>query len=211
MHFRRRIGCTRDMPLLVRPTVTVMDSFLEAMDEFVAEGARDLQTVDWIEEWSDQWHRPAGFEAFVDRVRAQEVDESAIPSHWVLTSTRWWIEGDTYLGRIALRQRLNAKLADIGGHIGYDVRPSARRQGHATRMLTAMLPLAREHGIDPALVTCDDDNAGSIKVIESAGGVLEDVRGTKRRYWVPTGSSTGLSTGLPTGLSTDLSTGAPTV
>ena len=43
-------------------------------------------------------------------------------------------------------------------------------------------------GIDPALVTCDDDNVGSVRVIEAAGGVLEDVRGVKRRYWVPTGS-----------------------
>jgi predicted acetyltransferase len=41
-------------------------------------------------------------------------------------------------------------------------------------------------GIDPALVTCDVDNVGSIGVIEAAGGVLEDVRGIKRRYWVPT-------------------------
>ena len=29
-----------------------------------------------------------------------------------------------------------------GGHIGYDVRPSARRRGHATAMLAAALPLA---------------------------------------------------------------------
>ena len=37
------------------------------------------------------------------------------------------------------------------------------------------------------LVTCDVDNVGSAAVIEANGGVLEDVRGTKRRYWVPTG------------------------
>ncbi len=42
-------------------------------------------------------------------------------------------------------------------------------------------------GIDPALVTCDVDNVGSAAVIEANGGVLEDVRGTKKRYWVPTG------------------------
>lgn len=163
-----------------------MDSFLEAMDEFVAEGAKDSQTADWIAEWGTTWREPRGFEAFVNRVRAQESDESAIPAHWVLTSTRWWVDGDAYLGRIALRQRLNPKLADIGGHIGYDVRPGARRQGHATAMLAAVLPLANSFGIDPALVTCDDDNTASIRVIETAGGVLEDVRGIKRRYWVPT-------------------------
>lgn len=53
-------------------------------------------------------------------------------------------------------------------------------------MLRAALPWALELGIDPALVTCDDDNVGSIRVIEAAGGELEDVRGDKRRYWVAT-------------------------
>ena len=53
-------------------------------------------------------------------------------------------------------------------------------------MLKAALPWALGLGIDPALVTCDEDNAGSVGVIEAAGGVLEDVRGIKRRYWVPT-------------------------
>ena len=50
-----------------------------------------------------------------------------------------------------------------------------------------MLPHAAALGIDPALVTCDVDNVGSAAVIEANGGVLEDVRGTKKRYWVPTG------------------------
>jgi predicted acetyltransferase len=53
-------------------------------------------------------------------------------------------------------------------------------------MLQAALPWALGLGIDPALVTCDVDNHGSIRVIEAAGGELEDVRGIKRRYWVPT-------------------------
>ena len=49
-----------------------------------------------------------------------------------------------------------------------------------------MLPIAADHGLDRVLVTCDVDNEGSRRVIEANGGVLEDVRGTKRRYWIPT-------------------------
>lgn len=86
-----------------------------------------------------------------------------------------------------LVHRLNDLLLDVGGHIGYDVRPSARRRGHATAMLRGALPWANGLGIDRVLVTCDDDNVGSIRVIEAAGGELEDVREAKRRYWVPTG------------------------
>ena len=51
-----------------------------------------------------------------------------------------------------------------------------------------MLPVAAGHGIDPVLVTCDQDNIGSRRTIEANGGVLEDVRGVKLRFWVPTDS-----------------------
>ena len=44
---------------------------------------------------------------------------------------------------------------------------------------------AAKLGIDPVLVTCDDDNTGSMKVIEANGGVFEDQRGVKLRYWIP--------------------------
>jgi predicted acetyltransferase len=76
-------------------------------------------------------------------------------------------------------------LRDYGGHIGYDVRPSARRRGHATAMLRQALPWCIELGIDPVLVTCDVDNVASRKVIENGGGMFEDQRDGKLRYWVP--------------------------
>jgi predicted acetyltransferase len=96
------------------------------------------------------------------------------------------VEGSAYLGRISLRHRLTKRLLEVGGHIGYDVRPSARRQGHATAMLRAVLPLARAMGIDPALLTCDIDNVGSRRVIEANGGVFENELYGKFRFWVPT-------------------------
>lgn len=176
------------MPELVVPTSTVMTSFLEAMDEFVAEGAENSQTAAWIEHNAPGWRDPAAFETFADAVRADALPDSPRPDWHVPCTTLWWVDGEDYLGRIAIRHTLNDFLLDVGGHIGYDVRPTRRREGHATAMLRAALPWARDLGIDPALVTCDDDNVGSVRVIEAAGGVLEDVRGIKRRYWVPTGS-----------------------
>ena len=118
-----------------------------------------------------------------------EADPDGIrPAGYVQCTTWWWVEDDEYLGRIALRHTLTERLRVNGGHIGYDVRPTARRRGHATAMLRAVLPLARAAGVTPAaLLTCDSDNVASAKVIEANGGVLEaDVDGL-RRYWVPTG------------------------
>ena len=176
------------MPELVLPTTSVRESCLEAMDEFVAEGVELSQTAAWIDHNAPGWQDPAAFAAFVEAVRADALEESPRPEWHVPCTTLWWVDGEDYLGRIAIRHVLNDFLLDVGGHIGYDVRPTRRREGHATAMLRAALPWTLELGIAPALVTCDDDNVGSIRVIEAAGGVLEDVRGIKRRYWVPTGS-----------------------
>ncbi|MCF6379630.1 GNAT family N-acetyltransferase [Nocardioides KLBMP 9356] len=174
------------MPELVLPTTSVMTSFLEAMDEFVAEGAENSQTAAWIDVNAPGWQDPERFATFVEAVKADALLDSPRPDWHVPCTTLWWVDGHDYLGRIAIRHVLNDFLLDVGGHIGYDVRPTRRREGHATAMLRAALPWALALGIDPALVTCDDDNVGSIRVIEACGGVLEDVRGLKRRYWVPT-------------------------
>ncbi|CAM3685479.1 GNAT family N-acetyltransferase [Nocardioides zeicaulis] len=174
------------MPELILPTTAVRDSFLEAMEEFVAEGAENSQTAAWIETNGDGWSSAEGFAAFVEAVRADALEDSPRPEWHVPCTTLWWVDGTDYLGRLAIRHRLTDFLLEVGGHIGYDVRPTRRREGHATAMLRAALPWAHDLGIDPALVTCDETNVASARVIESAGGVLEDVRGVKRRYWVPT-------------------------
>jgi predicted acetyltransferase len=102
-------------------------------------------------------------------------------------STHFWIaEDDELVGYLHLRHELNDWLLEQGGHIGYSVRPSRRRQGHARRALALGVRRAGELGIERVLVTCDDDNAGSRRTIERCGGVLEDVRGDKRRYWITT-------------------------
>ncbi len=124
--------------------------------------------------------------AYVERLKAEALEETPRRPGWVPCTTLWWAEGDEYLGRIAIRHRLTPALTEVGGHIGYDVRRSARRQGHATAMLRAALPVARRLGIDGALITCDVDNLASRKVIEHNGGVLVDELNGKLRYWVRT-------------------------
>ena len=134
---------------------------------------------------------PATFEEFCARTIAMARPASPRPAGWV-TGTYLWMVDDTadgaeVVGRISLRHALTPWLLEVGGHIGYAVRPSARRRGHATRALALMLPVAAARGLDPVLVTCDEDNVASRKVIEANGGVLEDVRNTKMRFWIPTG------------------------
>lgn len=178
------------MPQLIRPTTAVYAAFLTAVDEFRAEGrgteSDDSEIGRQMHHAGDSWSDPRAFARYVEALLAEPNEDAPRPTGYVPATTFWWAEGTEFLGRIQIRHRLTERLRNVGGHIGYDVRPSARRQGHATAMLRAALPVASELDIDEALITCDVDNAPSRKVIEANGGVLADVRNGKLRFWVPT-------------------------
>ncbi|MFD5780963.1 GNAT family N-acetyltransferase [Streptomyces sp. NPDC058220] len=175
------------MPRFIAPDVRVHASFLDAMKEFVEEGAGERSLLlHEMEEFAATWHRPEVFATYVDRLNAEPLEETPRIEGWVPSTTLWYVEGDTFLGRLAIRHRLNPFLYELGGHIGYAVRPTARGRGHATAMLAEALPVARGLGIGSVLVTCDTTNVPSRKVIEAAGGVLEDERGGKLRFWIRT-------------------------
>jgi predicted acetyltransferase len=178
------------MPVLALPSDDLHASFLEALDEFRSEGrlgtddstglAHETRSVPGLDD-------PVGFAQYVAALRARALPETPRAPGWVPDTILWFREGNLFIGRLSIRHELSEVLREIGGHIGYDVRPSARRQGHATEMLRQALPMAHELSIDPALIMCDVDNVGSRKVIEANGGVLEGERHGKLRYWVATG------------------------
>lgn len=132
------------MPALVEPDARFQQSFLRAMAGFAAEGrggADDSSTIGRdLREWGPRWHAPAVFAAYVAEVRALALPETPRPAGHVPSTTLWWAGGDEYLGRIQLRHELNDFLREYGGHIGYDVAPQHRRQGHATAMLRYWVP-----------------------------------------------------------------------
>lgn len=174
------------MPEFTAPTAGLRRSFLEAIAEFHAD--RDHQPSWFVLNVDPEalTEDEAAFERYAARVRSEVSEEVARAANWVPTTTLWWVSGEEFLGRLAIRHRLNTHLWVEGGHIGYDVRPGARRRGHATAMLAAALPIAAGLGIDEALLTVDETNAGSRRVIEGNGGRYIDSVGGKRRYWVPT-------------------------
>lgn len=129
----------------------------------------------------------ASFVAWVDELIDDARAGSPRPEGFVPSTNLWWVEGDQYLGRVQIRHRLTPFLRDVGGHIGFYVAPRVRRRGHATAILAAALPVAAALGLECALVTCDVDNTASRKTIEANGGLFQDQRGPKLRYWVPTG------------------------
>lgn len=81
-------------------------------------------------------------------------------------------------------------MAAAGHLFGIGLEPGVPRGRYATEILRQSLVIARASGVSRVLVTCDEDNIGSIAVIEACGGRLESVIETapsaprKRRYWI---------------------------
>ena len=182
------------MTRLVRPDVGLHASWAEAIAEFGPETVHG----------SGVWHSAggaldlteAGCADFVETLRPFADLTTSLPEDLVHCDYFWITEGDPgeeVVGFLALRHTLTAWLLEEGGHIGYSVRPSRRGQGHATRALALAVGRAAELGLGRVLLTCDADNVASARTIESNGGVYEDTRNGKRRYWIRTREPRGSS------------------
>jgi len=151
-----------------------------AVAEFVAEGG----------EWSYRYRGELPWAEYVALVHGWEHGRDlpdGFVAHLELVAE---VDGDI-VGRTSIRWELNDFLSELGGHIGYAVRPAHRRQGHATEILRQSVAILRDRGVSRILVTCDDDNHASARVIEAGGGVLEGVvphwdpgEPPRRRYWI---------------------------
>jgi predicted acetyltransferase len=127
-------------------------------------------------------------------VLAEHEQGTNIPPNHVPSTFLFAFVATRIVGRASIRHTLNPFLERVGGHIGYVVVPEFRRLGYATTILRLSVQIAREKlGIGRILVTCDDDNIGSIRTIEKNGGILENVVSApdldkpKLRYWIEAG------------------------
>lgn len=162
---------------LIEPTLTWQSAFLDMAAEYAAANEQRYQAA--IDDVA----------AYVARLQQVGAGVDIPPGH-VRATTYWGVEGAQLIGCIRLRHSLTPALEHIGGHIGYDVRPSRRRRGYGTRLLALTLERAWRLGLARVLLTCDCDNIGSARVIEKNGGILAGqvlVDGYDKaisRYWI---------------------------
>src|SRR5215208_1362326 len=150
------------MLVLVEPSLTYKDACLDAVREFHAAGEYSI----------DAEQLGAIFEDLIARLAAAKDPANAPPGELPYEDF-WLMDGDEWIGKLTLRTTINAKYLHAGGHIGYEIRPSKRRQGYGTALLRMGLEKARERGLQRVLLTCDESNLTSRKVIENNGGQLE--------------------------------------
>jgi len=165
--------------------ITPAKDFADTYREFVADfQAHQEPLVPWVLEWhADPFSDLLG--RYADTLQETNLELGFVPH-----STFWLIDSEQrLLGVSNLRHRLNERLQRVGGHIGFGIRPSERNRGFATRLLALTLERAKCLSIDRALLTCDEMNLASARVIEKNGGVLDapytDENGrVTRRYWI---------------------------
>ena len=170
-----------DKIILVKPDLSYADEIIKYKEESLKEsplinGSAGLDRLSSIEIW---------FEELKKRSCEDTVPKGLVPSSTYLGVR----EKDNYIvGMIDIRHYLNEYLTQVGGHIGYGVRKTERNKGYAKQMLKLALEKCKELKIKKVLITCDEDNIASEKVILSANAKLEDIRNVdgenKKRFWI---------------------------
>lgn len=150
--------------MLVAPSEEYLEEVRSYRDEFLAagssmDGAGPLRRYPDPQDW-------------LETVRAYE-NPAMVPEGKVQASQFLCVEEGCVLGMLQVRHTLNEYLRLYAGHIGYSVRPSARRQGVAKWMLAAALPHCRALGLDRVMIACEPWNEGSRRAILANGGVYE--------------------------------------
>jgi predicted acetyltransferase len=164
--------------MLIEPTLSLRDDFCALAAEFLAEG-------------DPQYHEAtADLKGFIQRCADEAVGLNLLPGR-VPQNTFWLVrDGLRILGCSRLRQTLTSHLEEFGGHIGYDIRPSERRRGYGTQILRLTLDKARRLDLKKVLVTSDNANIASWRIIEKNGGVLYSEAMSQhtgellRKYWI---------------------------
>ena len=165
----------------MRPQQRFKESYIEGVWEYI----RESNSVTWHPEILRQ-----RFDEYLHVLQQAETD----PLAGMVPGSRFWLIGadQRYLGDVDLRHHLNEALQRFGGHIGYKIRPSERRKGYGSLICRLGIEEARKLGIGDILITCDDDNIASRRIIEANGGQLQDIIDNgrmvlTRRYWVLAG------------------------
>ena len=170
-----------DKIILVKPNLSYADEIIKYKEESLAEspvinGSAGLDRFSSIEVWLEELKK---------RSCEDTVPKGLVPSSTYLAVR----EKDNYIvGMIDIRHYLNEYLTQVGGNIGYGVRKTERNKGYAKQMLKLALEKCKELKIKKVLITCDEDNIASEKVILSANAKLEDIRNVdgenKKRFWI---------------------------
>ena len=165
---------------LIEPNEKYLKSYIESYDEYndnhvITYAFDDARSYDIFEKYDNYKNE-----------RNLQPNRVGADYFWLVDDEKGF-----FIGEISIRHNLTDSLLRYGGHIGYGIRYSEWNKGYGTLMLKLALDKAKNMGISKVLITCDDDNYTSAKIMEKNDMVLQDkvenlIDGQKiitRRYW----------------------------
>ena len=171
----------KDPVYLTLPDIKDKDEYYSYREEFreshsSMDGCGSLSRIEdiesWIEKENGMWN-------------GENLEKGFVPSTTLVAKRR--IDGQI-VGMVNILHKLNEHLMNYGGNIGYSVRPSERRKGYGSLILKLSLSYCRALNMEKALVTCNEENQGSRKIIEKNGGKYENTVKNgdilTQRYWI---------------------------
>ena len=159
--------------------IKMVNEFADANDEYQFEGLGNFKKI-----------YDSSYEEFYDGLEVNKHINQINPEWANQTSYVLIDENGHIYGAANIRHELKGKLREIGGHVGYGIRPSERGKGYATLQLKLLLEKMDKMGIDNALITCREHNIGSIKTMNKFIGTADSLIPSRYegimeyRYWV---------------------------
>ena len=171
-----------DEIMIIHPSVEYKDQIIAALQSFqekneIMHGSGSLAKLDSVEEWIDEMEK----NRYPETVKA-----GMVPADTFLGIRK---SDNKLVGIINFRHELNDLLFQFGGHIGYSILPEERQKGYGKVMTMLAVEKAREFGLERIMITCEKKNAGSAKIIQGCGGILENEAIRQdgeivQRYWI---------------------------
>ena len=147
---------------LIRPSKEHEKEALEFKKEFFDNGENTINGSELLDQTDS-------YESWLQAV-TNNASKATVNPEWVVTDTYFAIdENERIVGVIDFRHELKGFLKDFGNS-GYSVRPSERKKGYATQMLSLILERAKETGLKSFQLSAEKSNTPSIKTIIKNGG-----------------------------------------
>lgn len=149
---------------LIEPNILYKDSFLDFVSDVKNTG---------YESYEHYTKAETDFEEFIEDEKNASKGIN-VPEGWVPCSSYWLVDAsDEVIGVIRIRHRVDNEFLQIIGHVGYEIKSTCRKQGYGSKLLKLGLVEAKKIGLQKVLITCEEDNIGSKRIIEKFNGMYK--------------------------------------
>ena len=157
----------------VEPDISYKEKAIDFVNEFKSSNSRihgGGRIARYLENSTyDEWLE------YIDHQKHIEFDGEHVPDETYFLVD----ENDNIIGIINIRLGLNDMLRDLGGHIGFSIRPSERGKGYNKINLYLGLKRLNEVGEKEALLDCEISNKASSRTMMALGGKLVNTKNTE--------------------------------